>query len=238
MFAAKSLANEFFLRGDAVVRTRRDVRRRADDLPEPSRVGFTAQPRGRPARPWRNPQTARRRAPPPRRQERVEWRAQVPRSVHWLGQHFELRRQGQSTEWHGARLCAGHQQNRVARPPAAGARKAILPRAEEFLLPLQLALPDEQTRIDKQFVVTLRKTKAEPHEVRRDVWNRAANERSPGRGRFEDGKPNPSWIEVNNTASLAASSSLTPGLPLSRPFNMPRRKRHPARLAAAARPFA
>src|SRR6266853_6702376 len=114
MFTAKPRANEFFLRSDAAVRRRRGWRRRADDLLETSRIGTTVQPSARAARPGRDLQTASRGAPFPGWQERIESRAQVPRTVQPLRQQFKLRGQRQPTEGDRARGGPGSEQNRFA----------------------------------------------------------------------------------------------------------------------------
>src|SRR3989442_2053550 len=177
MFAAKPRANEFFLRSDAALRRRRDLRRRADDLLETSRVGTAVQPSACAARPGRDLQTASRGAPFPGWQERIESRAQVPRTIQRLGQHFELRGQRQPTEGHRARRGPGSEQNRFAGPRAANFRQTILPCVEKLLLPPQLGWPIEQARVDKQISVILRKAKAKSSQVRRDVRKGTGNER-------------------------------------------------------------
>src|SRR5881392_968762 len=98
MFTAQPRANELFLRCDAAVRSGRVLLERADDLLETSRVVRTVQPSACATRPGRDLQTACRGAPFPGWQERIEPRAQVPRTFQRLSQHFELRSQGQPTE--------------------------------------------------------------------------------------------------------------------------------------------
>src|SRR5438105_2488258 len=185
MFTAKPRANEFFLRSDAAVRRPRGLRRRADDLLETSRVGTTIQPSACAARPGRELQTASRGAPFPGWQERIESRAQVPRTFQRLRQHFELRGQRQPTEGHRTRGGPGSEQNRFAGQRAANSRQTILPCVEKLLLPPQLAWPIEQTRVDKQFNVTLREAKPKSSQVRRDIRQGTGNERPARRSRLE-----------------------------------------------------
>src|SRR5467141_697881 len=127
MFAAKPRANEFFLRSDSAVRRWRGSRHRADNVLETSRVGTTVQPLGCAARPGRDLQTASGGAPFPDWQERIESRAQGPRTIQRLGQHFELRGQRQPAEGYRARWGPGSEQNRFAGPRAANSRQTILP---------------------------------------------------------------------------------------------------------------
>src|SRR5437867_1061814 len=185
MFAAKPRANEFFLSRHAAVRLWRDLRRRADDLLEASRVGAAVQPSACAARPGRDLQTAGRGTPFPGCQERVESRAQVPRTIQWLSQHFELCGQRQPAEGHRAGGGPGREQSRVAGPGAAGFRQTILPCVEKLLLPPRFSWPIKQTRVDEQLSVTLREAKAKPLQVRRDVRKGTGNERPARRCRLE-----------------------------------------------------
>src|SRR5439155_15886174 len=147
--------------------------------------GTTVQPPACAARQGGDLQTASRGAPFPGWQERIVSRAQVPRTFQRLCQYFELRGQRQPTEGHRARRGPGSEQNRFAGPRAANSRQAILPRAEKLLLPPQLGWPIEQTRVDKQFRVTLREAKAKPSQVRRDIRKGTGDERPARRSRLE-----------------------------------------------------
>src|SRR5437867_4313584 len=185
MFTSKPLANEFFLGSDAALRRRRCLGRRADDLLETSRVGTTIQPSACAARPGGELQTASRGASFPGWQERIESRAQIPRTIQRLSQHLELRGQRQPTEWHGTRGGPGSEQNRFAGQRAANSRQTILPHLEKLLLPPQLVWPVEETRVDKQFSVTLGEAKAKSSQVRCDIRQGTGNEWPARRSRLE-----------------------------------------------------
>src|SRR5207253_2261811 len=145
----------------------------------------TIQPSACAARPGGELQTASRGASFPGWQERIESRAQVPRTIQRLSQHFELRGQRQPTEGHRTRGGPGREQNRFAGQRAANSRQTILPRVKKLLLPPQLAWPVEQTRVDQQFSVTLGEAKAEPPQVRRDIRQGTGNEWPARRSRLD-----------------------------------------------------